>query len=261
MLPGTNRGALTLGNYLWLQGNYGDGSIESVGIGGSQGNFSFGDNPGEQVGGLVRDDHDAIAINNGAGGIILEKEKAVSFNGILHVIWTDCTDPVKCFRSNFITNYAKVMPGTITSHTDWASGGLANATRTGLGANLIWGSSRWQGEISLEVMYFQLKQDLPCNSAGNAAVAQLFANLQQVPPVLFGPDLGFQRSIGDQRHQQREVRTEPVLGFGGEVAEGLDARIRRTAELGEADFGRFGGGVAVDHDRAAWLDQLDGACQ
>jgi hypothetical protein len=116
-------------------------------------------------------DHDAIAINNGAGGIILEKGKAVSFNGILHVIWTDCTDPVKCFRSNFITNYAKVMPGTITAHIDWASGGLANATRTGLGANLIWGASRWQGEISLEVMYFQLKQDLPCNDAGNTAVA------------------------------------------------------------------------------------------
>jgi hypothetical protein len=30
---------------LWLQANYGDGSIESVGIGGMTGNFSIGDNP------------------------------------------------------------------------------------------------------------------------------------------------------------------------------------------------------------------------
>jgi Porin subfamily len=170
-LPGTNRGALTLGNFLWLQANYGDGSIESVGIGGITGNFSIGDNPGETTGGLTRDDHDAIAINNGVGGLILEKEKAFSANAELRVFLTDCTDPVKCWRLNLIGNYAEVRPGTITSNTDWTQGGLAKADRRGFGGNITWGASRWAGDIGLEVMYFSLHQALPCNNNGNAALA------------------------------------------------------------------------------------------
>jgi hypothetical protein len=171
MLPGTNRGALTLGNFLWLQANYGDGAIESVGIGGITGNFSIGDNPGEQTGGLLRDDHDAMAINNGTGGFFLEKEKAFSVNAELRVFLTDCTNPVKCWRVNLIGNYAEVMPGNITQNTDWASGGLGKAVRKGFGGNITWGASRWAGDIGLEVMWFGIKQDLPCNNAGNAALA------------------------------------------------------------------------------------------
>jgi hypothetical protein len=170
MLPGTNRGALTLGNFLWLQANYGDGSIESVGIGGITGNFSIGDNPGEHTGGLLRDDHDAIAINNGVGGFFLEKEKAFSINAELRVFLTDCTDPVKCWRLNLIGNYAEVTPGSITQNTDWASGGLGKAVRKGFGGNITWGASRWAGDIGLEVMWFGINQSLPCNNAGNAAL-------------------------------------------------------------------------------------------
>ena len=170
MLPGTNRGALTLGNFLWLQANYGDGSIESVGIGGITGNFSIGDNPGELTGGLLRDDHDAIAVNNGAGGFFLEKEKAFSVNSELRVFLTDCTDPVKCWRVNLIGNYAQVLPGTITQNTDWSSGGLGKATRKGFGGNVTWGASRWAGDIGLEVMWLGITQSLPCNNSGNASL-------------------------------------------------------------------------------------------
>jgi len=170
-IPGTNRGALTLGNFLWLEFNYGNGSLESAGIGGITGNFSIGDNPGELTGGLLRDDHDAIAVNNGAGSIIFDKEKAFSLNAELRVFLTDCTDPVKCWRVNLIGNYAEVMPGTITSNTDWTQGGLAKANRRGFGGNITWGASRWAGDIGLEVMYFSLHQALPCNNNGNAALA------------------------------------------------------------------------------------------
>jgi hypothetical protein len=171
MLPGTNRGALTLGNFLWLELDYGNGSLETAGIGGITGNFSMGDNPGEHTGGLLRDDHDAIAINNGTGGFFLEKEKAFSLNAELRVFLTDCTNPVKCWRVNLIGNYAEVMPGTITQNTDWASGGLGKAVRKGFGGNITWGASRWAGDIGLEVMWFGINQNLPCNNAGNAALA------------------------------------------------------------------------------------------
>ena len=169
-LPGTNRGALTLGNFFWLQANYGDGSIESVGIGGITGNFSIGDNPGELTGGLLRDDHDAIAINRGDGTFFLEKERAFSVNSELRVFLTDCTDPVKCWRLNLIGNYAEVFPGKITENTDWTFGGLGHAVRKGFGGNITWGSSRWAGDIGLEVMWFGISQALPCNNGGNANI-------------------------------------------------------------------------------------------
>jgi len=174
-LPGTNRGALTLGNFLWLELDYGNGSLESAGIGGITGNFSIGDNPGEQTGGLLRDDHDAIAVNNGFGGIILDKEKAFSLNAELRMFLTDCTDPVKCWRANLIGNYAEVTPGSITQNTDWTQGGLGKANRRGFGGNITWGASRWAGDIGLEVMYFSLHQSLPCNNNGNASLGGCIA--------------------------------------------------------------------------------------
>jgi hypothetical protein len=32
-------------------------------------------------------------------------------------------------------------------------------------------SGTWAGDVGLEVMWFGIKQDLPCNNAGNAAPA------------------------------------------------------------------------------------------
>lgn len=113
----------------------------------------------------------AIAVNNGNGGFFLEKEKAFSVNAELRVFLTDCTDPVKCWRVNLIGSYATITPGSITQNTDWASGGLGKATRTGFGGNITWGASRWAGDIGLEVMWFSTEQDLPCNNAGIASLA------------------------------------------------------------------------------------------
>src|ERR1700722_15904537 len=69
--------------------------------------------------------------------------------------------------------------------------------------------------------------------AGNAAIAQLLGHRGEVAPASFQTDLRLQRSVGDQRHEQREVRREPVFGFGVEIAEALYTRVRRAPEVSE----------------------------
>jgi hypothetical protein len=179
MAPNAKRGGLTQPDYIWVQAEYGNGALADAGVGIGQGNFGIGDTPGINLNGFLRDDQDAKWVNNGAGGVFADKEKAFSLNFSWHHILTDCTDPVYCFRMNLLAAAAWVQPGDITKNTDWTHGGLGNARQLALGANLIWGTRRPQSsggvmgmgaDLQAEVMYFKTWQDLPCNNNGNAAV-------------------------------------------------------------------------------------------
>ena len=154
---------------------YANGALEYGGIGGTMGSLGAGD--AYWTGGLARDDTDARLVNNGAGGYFYDKEKDFVFNAQYHSILTDCTDPVHCLALTLAADYAWVTPGNITKATDWTQGGLGNARKTALTAELSWGTSRngttrpvfWR--VDWEVQYLKVWQDLPCNNNGNVAVA------------------------------------------------------------------------------------------
>jgi hypothetical protein len=154
---------------------YANGALEYGGIGGTMGSLGAGD--AYWVGGLARDDTDARLVNNGAGSYFYDKEKDLVVNGQYHSILTDCTDPVHCLALTLAADYAWVTPGNITKATDWTQGGLGNAKKTALTAELSWGTSRngstrpvfWR--VDWEVQYLKVWQDLPCNNNGNLAIA------------------------------------------------------------------------------------------
>jgi hypothetical protein len=132
---------------------YGNGATDYVGFSQTQITGAQGDTQ-SWLGGLMRDDHDAIAISNGDGTFRIEKETAWSAAAQLRHYWAPE------LRSNFMVNYAEVTPGTVTQNTDWTLGGLGKANRTAIGANIIWGNSGKNSELSLEVMYVQGRQTL-----------------------------------------------------------------------------------------------------
>jgi len=82
---------------------------------------------------------------------------------------------VHCLALTLAASYAWVTPGNITQHTDWAQGGLGNAKKTALTAELSWGVSRngstrpvfWRADF--EVQYLKVWQDLPGNCNGNVS--------------------------------------------------------------------------------------------
>jgi hypothetical protein len=131
---------------------YGDGALDYVGFSQTAITGAQGDTQ-SWVGGLMRDDHDAIAISNGDGTFRIEKEKAWSGTAQYRHYWAPD------LRSNIMVNYAEVTPGAVTQNTDWSLGGLGKANRTGIGANIIWGTSK-TSELSLEAMYVQSRQTL-----------------------------------------------------------------------------------------------------
>jgi hypothetical protein len=143
---------------------YGNGATDYVGFSQTQITGAQGDVQ-SWVGGLMRDDHDAIAISNGDGTFRIEKETAWSAAAQLRHYWAPE------LRSNLMVNYAEVTPGSVTQNTDWTLGGLGKANRTAIGANIIWGNSGKNSELSLEVMYVQARQTLPgTNGAAPSAL-------------------------------------------------------------------------------------------
>ena len=177
MLPGTKLGANAGGSAdnIQLGFNYGVGALEPVGIGGTAGNLQAGD--AYWTGGFIRDDTDGRLINNGVGGFSWDKESAWAFNAQYHAILTDCTDPVKCVALTLEYNLAEALPGTASKNTDWASGGLGNATKQAFTAELSFGVTRpgtnmptfWRWDT--EVQYLTVTQNLPCNNNGVAGAA------------------------------------------------------------------------------------------
>jgi hypothetical protein len=154
---------------------YGEGALEYVGIGASNGNLSAGD--AYWSGGLARDDTDGRIVNNGVGGFYIDKEKALAANLQYDHVLTDCTDPVHCFTMTLEANYVWVTPGSTTQNVDWTLGGLGKARHMYLSADVSWGVSRngttkpvfWR--IDFEAQYSKLWQDLPCNANGGVATA------------------------------------------------------------------------------------------
>jgi hypothetical protein len=179
MWGGGKLGAASAGDAdsLWFEATYGKGALNYVGVGGQNGNLQSGD--AYWNAGLARDDTDARFFNNGAGGFTADKEKAGAFNVQYHHYMTDCTDPVNCWRFNIAYNFAFVQPGDITKNVDWTLGGLGNANKQAITANVIWGNNYFNkakptlGELSFEVQYNQVRQDLPsnCNGVGGCGVA------------------------------------------------------------------------------------------
>ena len=181
MWPGTKLGAQRGSNAdnIQLNANYCDAAMEPCGFGGTNGNLSVGD--AYWVGGFMRDDQDARTINNGFGGIYLDKEKALVFNAQYHSILTDCTDPVHCLALTLEYNWARVTPGSITQNTDWTNGGLGVGQVQNFTAELSWGISRngstrpvwWR--LDSEVQYRMINQSLPNNCNGNTNGIGCFA--------------------------------------------------------------------------------------
>jgi hypothetical protein len=177
MWPGTKIGSLPLFEADNIAGNvlYADGALQYVGIGGSTGNLGAGD--AYWAGGLARDDTDSRTINTGTGTFYNDKERALATNIQYHHILTDCTDPVHCLSLNLEANYVWVWPGDITKNTDWTDGGLGNARKTALSAEISWGGGVsfrarpvfWRADF--EVQYLKVWQDLACNNNGNILAA------------------------------------------------------------------------------------------
>ncbi len=177
MWPGTKIGANRSSNSDNVQFEvlYANGALEYGGVGGTAGNLGAGD--AYWAGGLARDDTDGRLVNSGFGTYSIDKEKDLALNLQYHSILTDCTDAVRCLALTLEGNYAWVTPGNITKNVDWTEGGLGNARKLALTAELSWGISRngYPGSVfwrlDTEVQYLKVWQDLPCNSNGNAAAA------------------------------------------------------------------------------------------
>ena len=177
---------LAEGDQLWLQGIYSDGALEAAGIGGNQGNISQG-SQGLLLGGLVRNDQDAIMVANNDGTFTLEKEKVLTGLLAFHHYWVP-----DVWRSNFLMSYTVVTPGTQTQNTDWLKGGLAKATSLKVGANVVWSPVKGL-EFTAEFMHTNLWTKLATDpgqaptcfgSAGASATAcQDIAYARRVSPA------------------------------------------------------------------------------
>jgi len=177
MWGGAKLGAASAGDAdnLWFEFTYGKGAMAYVGIGTGNGNLQAGD--AYWNAGLARDDTDVRVINNGVGGFYIAKETGATFNTQYHHYMTDCTDPVNCWRFNIAFNYAWVQPGDLSKSVDWTLGGIGNARKMAITANVIWGNNYVNkakptlGELSFEVQYMKLWQDLPGNCNGGPVCA------------------------------------------------------------------------------------------
>jgi hypothetical protein len=177
MWPGTKLGATrsSSADNIQFEFLYANGALEYGGVGGTAGNLGAGD--AYWAGGFARDDTDARLVNTGTGSYFYDKEKDFVFDAQYHSILTDCTDPVHCLALTLASSLAWVTPGNVTKATDWTQGGLGNAKKMALTAELSWGISRngstrpvfWRADF--EVQYLKVWQDLPCNNNGNVAVA------------------------------------------------------------------------------------------
>src|SRR5581483_4975390 len=115
------------------------------------------------VGGLMRDDHDAIAISNGDSSYRIEKEKSWQVTALLKHYWTPN------LHSNVFANYASVTPGTTTQNTDWTKGGLGKASQWAAGANLYWMTTK-TAEIGIEAIYRKARQTLAADPGDRKSV-------------------------------------------------------------------------------------------
>jgi len=188
MSPGTMRGALRQPDYVWIMFDYAKGALQYAGFH-DQGNLSVGDT--YTMGGFARDDQDAKFVNGNNGSYYADQETTFVVNTQWHHILTDCTDPVHCFRMNLYAAGVWVNPGAITRNTDWTAGGLGNARKLQLTANVIWGANgdptipkQTSGELAFEVQYNKLWQDLPNNCNGDITAAGQAACAGVAPTAL-----------------------------------------------------------------------------
>jgi hypothetical protein len=140
---------------LILETSYADGAIAYTGIfGGAAASPNSFERVGQTVGGLLRSDADAHAVNNGNGSFRLEKEKVWALIGQFTHYWNPN------LRSNLIASGYWLTPGTTAQNTILTQGGMGKAQVFEAGVNVIWGS-RKTAEIGIELDYKKLRQDLP----------------------------------------------------------------------------------------------------
>jgi hypothetical protein len=114
----------------------------------------------ESEGGLMIDDHDAIAIARPGGGYTLEKEKFWAWTIEYKHFLTSCTDPDWCWNMHLTANLAGVRPGQITANTDWTKGGFGKDFGQDYELGFHWGVAELTWEVSASIMYSTHKQDL-----------------------------------------------------------------------------------------------------
>jgi hypothetical protein len=143
---------------LTLETTYADGALAYTGVGGgaTASPNSF-ERTGQWVGGLLRNDGDAHAINNGNGTYRLETEKAWGVIAQLTHYWNPN------LRSNLIGSGYWLTPGTTAQNTPLALGGQGKGRVFDAALNIIWGN-RKTAEIGVEVMYKKINQDVPAGS-------------------------------------------------------------------------------------------------
>jgi hypothetical protein len=132
------------------------------------------------LGGFLRGDRDMTIYCVGVGCTSYGVEQAAALNiaGVFTHYW------MPSLRSNLVGSYIRLTPGSVTRNTDWANGGLSQATGWSVQTNLIWSPVR-NFDIGIELSYARLQQSLtgfaggvptaiPCTAAAptcNASVS------------------------------------------------------------------------------------------
>jgi hypothetical protein len=144
---------------LTLETTYSDGAIAYSGVfGGATASPNAFERTGQWVGGLLRTDADAHAVNNNDGTFRLEKEKVWGIIGQLTHYWNPN------LRSNLIASGYWLTPGTTAQNSLLTAGGMGKGRVFDAAVNIIWGN-RKTAEIGVELMYKKINQDLPGPSA------------------------------------------------------------------------------------------------
>ena len=111
-------------------------------------------------GGLMIDDHDAMAIARPEGGFRLEKEKFRTFNFEYKHFLTSCTDPDWCWRITASPSLGWFTPGTTTQNTDWTKGGKGKAFSQRYEIGIHWGVAELTMEVGLGIAWASHRQNL-----------------------------------------------------------------------------------------------------
>jgi len=145
------------GDQLWFQGVYANGALEALGVGGNQGNLSYGSQT-RLLGGFQRQDQDAFAVASPivAGSQSVALQNTTGFSGLLAFQHYFIADTL---RGNLLASYVSITPGNAVQNTDWLAGGLSKAQEYKIGANLIWSPIKGM-DIAGEVLYTKLQQKL-----------------------------------------------------------------------------------------------------
>lgn len=144
---------LAAGDSIQVWAAYGVGALDYVVGNGINANTAFA---GNFLGGYLRADRNVtlFCVNAACSLGGSEQTRAFSVAGIMTHYWTPT------LRSNLLASYARVTPGSVTSSTSWANGGLSSATVWNVMGDVIWSPVR-NFDIGVELSYARLNQSLP----------------------------------------------------------------------------------------------------